>query len=86
MPLLDIIPLNILNRTHYLKNRSANSVIIIIILIAKYLINFVYLLTITKIILVTSLVFILVGSKPIIKSIINFNIGLYRIGSANNLL
>ena len=40
---------------------------------------------ITKIALVTSLVFILVGGKPIIKSIVNSNIGPYGIGSTNNL-
>ena len=40
---------------------------------------------ITKIVLVTSPVFVLVGGKPIIKSIINSNIGPYGIGSTNNL-
>ena len=74
-----MIPFNILNKNHYLKNRSASSITIIIILIIKYSTNFVYLLTIIKIILITSLVFVLVGSRPIIKSIINFNIGPYKI-------
>ena len=41
---------------------------------------------ITRIVLATSLVFILVGGKPIIKSIINSNIGPYRIESTNNSL
>ena len=75
-----------LNKSHRSKNRSASSTIIIIIIIAKYPKNFIYLLTITRIALVTSLVLILVGGKPIIKSIINSNIGPYRIGSTNNLL
>ena len=73
-----------LNKSHCFKNRSANSAIVIIIIIAKYPKNFVYLLTITRIVLATSLVLILVGGKPIIKSIINSNIGPYRIGSTNN--
>ena len=58
----------------------------IVIIIVKYPKNFIYLLTITRIALVTSLVLILVGGKPIIKSIVNSNIGPYRIGSTNNLL
>jgi hypothetical protein len=41
---------------------------------------------ITKIVLETSPVLILVGGKPVIKSIINSNMGLYGIGSTNNLL
>ena len=86
MPLLDIIPLSILNKSHYSKNRSASSTTIIIIITAKYPKNFIYLLIITKIALATSLVLILVGGKPIIKSIINFNMGPYRIESTNNLL
>ena len=86
VPLLNIIPFNILNKSHYLKNRSVNFIIITIILMAKYPTNFIYLLIITKIASETSLVFILIGGKPIIKSIINFNIGLCRIKSANNLL
>jgi len=84
VPLLDIIPLSILNKSHYFKNRSASSIIIIVIIIAKYPKNFIYLLTITRIALATSLVLILVGGKPIIKSIINSNMGPYRIGSTNN--
>ena len=84
VPLLDIIPLNMLNKSHYFKNRSTSSTTIIIIIIAKYPKNFIYLLTITRIVLATSLVLILVGGKPIIKSIINFNIGPYGIGSTNN--
>jgi len=86
VPLLDIIPLNVLNKSHRFKNRSTSSAAIIIIIIAKYPKNFIYLLTITKIVLATSLVLILVRGKPIIKSIINSNIGPYRIGSTNNLL
>src|SRR5882757_4158814 len=86
VPLLDIIPLSVLNKSHRSRNRSASSATVIVIIIVKYLRNFIYLLTITKIVLVTSLVLILVGGKPIIKSIINSNIGPYRIGSTNNLL
>jgi len=63
---------------------STSSVAVIIIITAKYPKNFVYLLIITRIALATSPVLILVRGKPIIKSIINFNIGLYRIGSTNN--
>ena len=84
VPLLDIIHLSILNKSYYSKNRSTSSTTIIIIIIVKYPKNFIYLLIITRIVLVTSLVLILVGDKPIIKSIINSNIGLYRIGSTNN--
>jgi hypothetical protein len=73
------------NKSHRSKNRSASSTAVIIIVIVKYPENFVYLLTITRIVLVTSLVLILVGGKPIIKSIINSNIGPYRIESTNNL-
>jgi hypothetical protein len=80
-----MIPLSILNKSHYSKNRSASSTTIIVIIIVKYPKNFIYLLTITRIVLVTSLVLILVGGKPIIKSIINSNIGPYRIGSTNNI-
>jgi len=76
----------VLNKSHYSKNRSTSSAAIIIILTAKYPKNFIYLLTITRIALATSLVLILVGGKPIIKSIINSNIGPYGIGSTNNLL
>jgi hypothetical protein len=86
VPLLDIIPLSVLNKSYYSKNRSASSTTVIIIIIAKYPKNFIYLLIITRIALVTSLVLILVGGKPIIKSIINSNIGPYRIGSTNNSL
>jgi len=86
VPLLNIIPLSILNKSHYFKNRSASSATIIIIIIVKYPKNFIYLLIITKIALATSLVLILVKGKPIIKSIVNSNIGPYRIGSTNNLL
>ena len=75
-----------LNKSHYSKNRSASSTTVIIIIIVKYLKNFIYLLIITKIILITSPVFILVGGKPIIKSIINSDIGLCGIRSTNNLL
>jgi len=86
VPLLDIIPLSVPNKSHCSKNRSASSATMIIIITAKYPKNFIYLLTITRIALVTSPILILVGGKPIIKSIINFNIGPYRIGSTNNLL
>ena len=85
VPVLDIIPLSVLNRSYCSKNISASSTAIIIIIIVKYPKNFIYLLIITRIVLVTSLVLILVGGKPIIKSIINSNIGPYRIGSTNNL-
>ena len=80
-----MIPLSVLNKSHYSKNRSASSAAIIIIITVKYLKNFVYLLIITKITSVTSPVLILAGGKPVIKSIINSNIGPYRIGSINNL-
>jgi len=86
VPLLDIISLSVLNRSHRSKNRSTSFATIIVIKTAKYPKNFVYLLTITRIALATSLVLILVGGKPIIKSIINSNMGPYRIGSTNNLL
>ena len=74
------------NKSHHSKNRSANSAAVIVIITAKYPKIFIYLLTITKIVLATSLVLILVGGKPIIKSIINSNIGPYKIGSTNNWL
>jgi len=86
VPLLDIIPLSVLNKSYRFKNRSTSSATIIVIITAKYPKNFIYLLTITRIVLATSLVLILIGGKPIIKSIINFNIGPYRIGSTNNSL
>ena len=86
MPLLDIIPLSVLNKSYCSKNRSTSFTTIIVIIIVKYPKNFIYLLTITRIVLVTSLVLILVGGKPIIKSIINSNMGPYRIGSTNNSL
>jgi hypothetical protein len=76
----------VLNKSYRSKNRSASSTAVIVIIIVKYPENFIYLLTITRIVLVTSLVLILVGGKPIIKSIVNSNMGLYRIGSTNNLL
>jgi len=75
-----------LNKSYRSKNRSTSSATVIVIIIAKYPKNFVYLLTITRIVLATSLVLILVGGKPIIKSIINSNIGPYGIGSTNNSL
>ena len=75
-----------LNKSYRSKNRSTSSTAVIIIVIVKYPKNFIYLLIITKIALVTSPVLILVGGKPIIKSIINSNIGPYGIGSTNNLL
>ena len=75
-----------LNESHRSKNRSTSSATVIVIIIAKYPKNFVYLLIITKIALATSLVLLLVVGKPIIKSIINSNIGPYRIGSTNNSL
>ena len=70
-----------LNKSHRSKNRSASSTAIIIIIIAKYPKNFIYLLIITRIALATSPILILVEGKPIIKSIINSNISPYRIGS-----
>jgi hypothetical protein len=73
-----------LNKSYRSKNRSASSATVIIIIIVKYPKNFIYLLIITRIVLATSLVLILVGGKPIIKSIVNSNIGPYRIGSTNN--
>jgi len=76
----------VLNKSYYFKNKSASSTAIIIIIIIKYPKNFVYLLIITRIVLVTSLALILVKGKPIIKFIINFNIGPYGIKSTNNLL
>ena len=83
---MDIIPLSVLNKSHCSKNRSASSVAVIIIITVKYPKNFIYLLIITRIVLATSSVLVLVGGKPIIKSIVNSNIGPYRIGSTNNLL
>ena len=74
------------NKSHRSKNRSASSTAVIVIIIVKYPKNFIYLLIITRIALVTSLVLVLVGGKPIIKSIVNSNIGLYKIESTNNLL
>ena len=84
--LSDMIPLSMLNESYYFKNRSASSATVIIIMIVKYFENFVYLLMIIKIILATSLVLVLVGGKPVIKSIINSDIGLCGIKSTNNLL
>ena len=75
-----------LNKSHRSKNKSASFIAVIIIITAKYSKNFIYLLIITKIALATSPIFVLVGGKPIIKSIINFNIGPYRIRSTNNSL
>ena len=86
VPLLDIIPLSVLNKSYRSKNRSTSSATVIVIIIVKYPKNFIYLLIITRIALATSPVFILVGGKPIIKSIINFNIGSYKIESTNNSL
>jgi len=85
VPLSDIIPLGVLNRSYRSKNRSTSSTTVIIIKTVKYPKNFVYLLMITRIALVTSLVLVLVGGKPIIKSIINSDMGSYGIGSTNNL-
>jgi len=73
VPLLNIIPLSVLNKSYRSKNRSASSTAVIVIIIVKYPKNFVYLLMITKIALATFPILILVGSKPIIKSIINSN-------------
>jgi len=81
-----MIPLSVPNRSHRSKNRSASSAAIIVVKTAKYPKNFVYLLIITRIALATSLVLVLVGGKPIIKSIINSNMGPYGIGSTDNLL
>ena len=85
VPLLDIIPLNILNKSYRSKNRSTSFVAVIIIIIIKYPKNFVYLLIITRIASATFSIFVLVGGKPIIKSIVNFNMGPYKIKSTNNL-
>jgi len=84
VPLLDTIPLSVPNRSYRSKNRSTSSTAIIVIKTAKYPKNFIYLLIITRIALATSPVLILVGGKPIIKSIINSNMGPYRIESTNN--
>jgi len=81
-----MIPLSILNKSYYSKNKSTSSTTIIVIIIVEYPKNFIYLLIIIKIVLATSPVLILIGSNPIIKSIISFNIGPYRIGSTNNSL
>ena len=75
-----------LNKSYYFKNKSASSAAIIIIITVKYFKNFIYLLIITKVASVISLVFILAGGKPVIKSIINSNIGPYGIKSTDNLL
>ena len=84
--LSNTIPLNILNESHHSKNRSASSATVIVVITVKYFKNFIYLLIIIRIVLAISLVLILVGGKPVIKSIINSNIGPYGIGSTNNLL
>jgi len=76
----------VLNRSYCFKNRSTSSATVIIIKIVMYPKNFIYLLIITRIASAISLVLILVGGKPIIKSIVNSNMGPYRIGSTNNLL
>jgi hypothetical protein len=76
----------VLNKSHRSKNRSTSSTAVIVVITAKYPKNFIYLLMITRIALATSLVLILVGDKPIIKSIINSNIGPYGIESTNNSL
>jgi len=73
-----------LNKSYRSKNRSTSFAAVIIVIIAKYPKNFIYLLTITRIALATSPIFVLVGGKPIIKSIINSNISSYRIKSTNN--
>ena len=75
-----------LNKSYHFKNRSASFTTVIIIITAKYPKNFVYLLIITRIVVATFPVFILVGGKPVIKSIINSNIGSYGIKNTNNLL
>jgi hypothetical protein len=86
VPLLNIIPLSVLNESYYSKNRSISSAAVIVIITAKYPKNFIYLLTITRIVLATSLVLILAGGKSIIKSIINSDIGFCGIKNTNNLL
>ena len=75
-----------LNKSYYSKNRSTSFAAVIIIITVKYFKNFAYLLIITKIVLVTFSVLILAGGKPIIKSIVNSNIGPYKIENTNNLL
>jgi len=84
VPLSDTIPLGVPNRSHRSKNRSASFTAVIVVETAKYPENFVYLLTITRIALATSPVLILVGGKPVIKSIINSNMGPCGIGSTDN--
>jgi hypothetical protein len=84
VPLLDIILLSVPNESYRSRNRSASSTTVIIVVTVKYPKIFIYLLIITRIALVTSPVLVLVGGKPIIKSIVNFNIGPYRIESTNN--
>ena len=86
VPLSNIISFSVLNKSYYSKNRSASSAAVIIIIIIKYSENFIYLLIITRIVLVTSPVLVLAGGKPVIKFIINSNIGPYRIKNTNNLL
>jgi len=81
-----MIPLSVLNKSYYSKNRSASSTTVIVIITVKYPKNFIYLLMITRIALATSPILILVGAKPIIKSIINSNISPCGIGSTNNSL
>ena len=75
-----------LNKSHYFKNRSTSSTAVIVVITVKCPKNFIYLLIITRIALATSPVLILAGGKPIIKFIINSNIGPCGIGSTNNLL
>jgi len=79
-----MIPLNVPNRSYRFKNRSTSSAAVIVIKIAKYPKNFVYLLMITRIASATSPVLVLVGGKPVIKSIINSDMGPYGIESTNN--
>ena len=75
-----------LNKSYYSKNKFISFITVIIIITVKYFKNFIYLLIITRIALTTSLVFILAEGKPIIKFIINSNIGPYLIGSTDDLL
>ena len=81
-----MIPLDMLNESYCSKNRSASSIAVIIVITAKYPENFIYLLMITRIALATSPVLVLVGGKPIIKSIVNSNMGPCGIRNTNNLL
>ena len=84
VPLSDTIPLGVPNESHRSKNRSANSAAVIVVVTAKYPENFVYLSTITRIASATSPVLVLAGGKPVIKSIVNSDMGPCGMGSTDN--